>query len=410
MIKMYTNTRECTMRRGLILVLLLVLSLGSLAAESFRFKYVKDEKYRLLTEVNEEVYYNGRLHHLANIVNKAAIETLMVRDGAGLLSAQFSTSEFIDGVALLREQQYQTLLWRDAQGSYDIGEAYYMPVVREVPFFPEEDISPGTSWNAPGQEAHDFRTLGIAEPVRFPINVRYTYIGKERKDDRELDLISIQYEVFHRFQGLYSSEGIVPVRVTGNSKQLYYWDGERGKPHSYEEQFDFIFTFSNGEDVEYRGTSEGVLLESQDLDKERVAEDIARELEQRGVEDTTVVAEEEGVTLALQNIQFEANSAALRQSERIKLRQIGEILKNYPDRDILITGHTARVPGYTEKDHQRLSEQRALAVADFLLSLGTLRPIQVTTRGMGHREPLSDNDTEAGRRQNRRVEITILEN
>ena len=398
------------MRRGLILVLLLVFSLGSLTAETFRFKYVKDEKYRLLTEVNEEVYYNGRLHHLANIVNKAAIETLMVRDRAGLLSALFTTSEFIDGVALLREQQYQTRLWRDELGSYDIGEAYYMPVVRGVPSFPEEDITPGTGWNAPGEEAHDFRTLGIAEPVRFPINVRYTYIGKERRDGRELDLISIQYEVFHRFQGLYSSEGIIPVRITGDSKQLYYWDAERGKPHSYEEEFDFIFTFSIGEEVEYRGTSEGLLLDSPELDKEQVAEDIARELEERGVEDATVIAEEEGVTLNLQNIQFEANSAALRESERAKLRQIGEILKDYPDRDILITGHTARVPGYTEKDHQRLSEQRALAVAEYLLSLGALRSIQVTTRGMGHREPLSDNNTEQGRRQNRRVEITILEN
>jgi outer membrane protein OmpA-like peptidoglycan-associated protein len=236
------------------------------------------------------------------------------------------------------------------------------------------------------------------------------YIGRESKEGREVELISIQYEVFHRFQDLYSSEGIVPVRITGGSKQLYYWDAALGKPHSYEEEFDFIFTFSNGEEVEYRGTSEGRLLESAELDKEQVAEDIAKELEERGVEDTTVVAEEEGVTLALQNIQFEANSAALRPSERAKLRQIGEILKNYPDRDILITGHTARVPGYTEQDHQRLSEQRALAVAEYLLSLGVLRPLQVTTRGLGHREPLSANDTEAGRRQNRRVEITILEN
>ena len=62
------------------------------------------------------------------------------------------------------------------------------------------------------------------------------------------------------------------------------------------------------------------------------------------------------------------------------------------------------------RDIDELSEQRALAVAEYLLSLGALRPLQVTTRGLGHREPLSGNDTEAGRRQNRRVEITILEN
>ena len=61
------------MRKGLILVLVLVLPLSSPAAETFRFKYIKDEKYRLITEVSEEVYYDGRLHHTADIINKAAI-------------------------------------------------------------------------------------------------------------------------------------------------------------------------------------------------------------------------------------------------------------------------------------------------------------------------------------------------
>ena len=76
------------------------------------------------------------------------------------------------------------------------------------------------------------------------------------------------------------------------------------------------------------------------------------------MEDATVSAGEQGVTLSLQNIQFAPNSAQLRASEQAKLRQIGEILQNYPDRDILITGHTARVPGYTEKDHQQARPAR----------------------------------------------------
>jgi outer membrane protein OmpA-like peptidoglycan-associated protein len=250
----------------------------------------------------------------------------------------------------------------------------------------------------------------IEKPVRFPMNVHYSYVGSEQKEGRTLEVISIQYQVQHKLSGLRSRGGTVPVLIEGSSEQTYYWDSEWGKPRSYSEEFDFVFYLSNGRVVEYVGSAEGRLLESEELDREQVAEDIARQLEERGVEDATVVAEEEGVTLNLQNIQFGANSAELRQSEREKLRQIGEILKSYPQRDILVTGHTARVPGYTEQDHQLLSEQRALAVADYLLSLGALRETQVTTRGMGHREPLVDNDTEAGRRQNRRVEITILEN
>ncbi len=401
------------MRRGLILVLLLALPFSPLAAETLRFKYVKDEKYRLVTEVNEEVYLNGKLSHQANILNKVAVDTLAVRKETGLLSATFLTSERSYGVqtSFSLTEEYESLFWRDEIGRYDIGEAYFMPVVRNVPTFPVEDIEPGTSWGAAGEEAHDLRrSFAIEKPVRFPMTVSYTYVGSEMREGRKLEVIAIQYEVQHRLQGLASRTALVPVLIEGRSEQTYYWDNQLGKPHSYNEEFDFIFYLSDGQTVEYVGSAEGLLLESQELDREQVAEDIARKLEERGVEDTTVVAEEEGVTLNLQNIQFEPNSAALRESERAKLRKIGEILKDYPNRDILITGHTARVPGYTEQDHQRLSEQRATAVADYLLSLGALRPLQVTTRGMGHREPLSDNDTEASRRQNRRVEITILEN
>ena len=88
--------------------------------------------------------------------------------------------------------------------------------------------------------------------------------------------------------------------------------------------------------------------------------------------------------------------------------QIAEILKAYPERDILITGHTARVG--TEESSQILSEERAKAVADFLLSLNIRDETGIISRGFGSRKPVGDNSIEAGRRLNRRVEITILEN
>jgi len=401
------------MRKGLTAVLILVVGLNAASAETFRFKYVKDEKYRLVTEVAEEVYVNGVRSHQANILNKVAVDTLAVRNGKGLLSADFQTSERAYGVktSFSLTEEYQSLFWRDGVGRYDIGEAYFMPVVRNVPTFPQEDITPGAGWNADGEEAHDLRrSFAIEKPVRFPMSVRYTYVGSERREGKKLEVIEIEYEVQHKLEGLRSLRAQVPVLIEGSSRQTYYWDTGKGKPHSYTEEFDFLFYLSDGQTVEYIGSAEGVLLESEELDREQVAEQITRELEARGVEDTTVRAEEEGVTLSLRNIQFEANSAYLRGSERTKLRQIGDILKGYPQRDILITGHTARVPGYTQTDHQHLSEQRALAVADYLLSIKAIRSIQVTTRGMGHREPLSENDSEEGRRQNRRVEITILEN
>ena len=200
------------------------------------------------------------------------------------------------------------------------------------------------------------------------------------------------------------------MRVSGQSEQTYYWDPARGQPDSYEESFDFVFDLSNGQKVEYVGTARGRLLESAALDKEKVAADIERELADKGVKDTSVRAEETGVTVSLENIQFDPNSFELLAGEKAKLRAIGEILSRYADRDLAVSGHTARAGNYTDAQHQELSELRAQAVADYLLSIGAARAAQLTARGYGYGRPLADNSTEAGRRVNRRVEITILEN
>jgi outer membrane protein OmpA-like peptidoglycan-associated protein len=284
-------------------------------------------------------------------------------------------------------------------------------VVRSVPLFPEKEVRPGDTWTAPGEEAHDLRrSYGIREPVRFPVQVQYTYRGREQREGRELDVIGISYTVFHRFQGLGAGRGAVPVRVSGRSEQTYWWDQARGQPASYEESFDIVFDLSNGQKVEYVGTARGRLLESAELDKEKVAADIQRELTERGVADTTVRTEEAGVTVSLENIQFQANSFELLASEKAKLRAIGQILSRYAERDLAVSGHTAKAGPYTDAQHLELSELRARAVADYLLSIGAARASQLTSRGYGYGKPLADNATEEGRRVNRRVEITILEN
>ena len=396
------------------LLLVVLLAAGHPAwSQPFRFQYQAGEKYRLLTEVEEEVYVDGRLSHRAEILNKIAVETLEVKGEAGRLACTFQTSERAFGASssFTFSEDYTSVFWRDARGRYDIAGQYFMPVVRSVPFFPEEEVRTGGTWSAPGEEAHDLRrSYGIREPVRFPIQVSYTYAGREQREGKTLEVIGIRYTVFHRFEGLGVGRGAVPVRVSGQSDQTYYWDAGRGQPDSYEERFDFVFHLSNAQVVEYVGTARGRLLESTRLDKEKVAADIQRQLADRGVADTSVRAEEAGVTLALENIQFEPNSAILLAAEKAKLRAIGEILSRYADRDLAVSGHTARVGGYTDEQHQELSELRAQAVADYLLSIGAARATQLTARGYGYRRPLADNSTEKGRSTNRRVEITILEN
>jgi outer membrane protein OmpA-like peptidoglycan-associated protein len=408
-------------KKGLIILIGLALlvfapTAEQAAAEEFRFKYNYGEKYKLVTRVNENVYINGSFSHQAEILNKIAVEVVETRGESGLLSCSFQTSERSYGKrgSFFLAEDYKSVFWRNSVGEYDIGEEYFMPVVRNVPLFPPEDIEPGESWVAMGEEVHDLRkSFGLKKPFRFPIFVHYNYLGDETMNGRTVALINIEYNFFQAVGGQIIKERVdnynrVPAKIAGSSEQLYYWDKEYGRPLYYEEEFDFIFYLTSGEYVEYAGSAYGHFIESPDLNREKVVEEIERAIEESGIEGASVKSEEEGVTITLENIQFLPDSPLLLESEKAKLLQIAAILKAYPERDILITGHTARVG--TEESCQVLSEERAKAVADFLLSLNVRDEMGIIFRGFGSRKPIGDNSIEVGRRLNRRVEITILEN
>lgn len=391
----------------------LLLWAGALSADVFRFAYTKGEKYRILSQVHESVYANGRFSHDADILNKIAVAVTDTRADAGYHDVLFQTSERSYGSRATYEwsEEYPSQFWRDGRGAYTIDPSYFMPVVRDVPLFPEGDVPQGGTWTAKGSEAHDFReNFGIQEPFQFPITASYTYVGREMRDGVECAVITIDYEVFHKADAPGGAVRMYPTRVVGESHQKYWWDLAGRRPIFYQERFDFVFSFNTGDDFEFLGNADGRLIQSEPLDRAHVAQDIQNQIDAQHMPDVTVQPTDQGVKITLENVNFPPNSDTLMPAEQEKLRRIADVLKKYQDRDIAITGHTARAPGYTDDDYQKLSDQRAQAAANFLLSIGARRAEQITARGMGARVPVGDNATEEGRRMNRRVEITILEN
>ena len=106
----------------------------------FKYKYEEGELYRIISEVNEDVYLNNVHSHSSKILNKIAVEVQGKLIGGKGLSARyiFQTSEKSIGKysSYSLSNEYKSLFWRDADGKYDIEEKYYMPVVRNVPLFP----------------------------------------------------------------------------------------------------------------------------------------------------------------------------------------------------------------------------------------------------------------------------------
>jgi len=106
-------------------------------------------------------------------------------------------------------------------------------------------------------------------------------------------------------------------------------------------------------------------------------------------------------------IQFELNKATIKPASYDLLDEIVTVVQNTPQiAHLSIEGHTDSTGNPAH--NQRLSEQRAAAVQDYLVQHG-ISTDRVSSKGWGPNRPLADNATDAGRELNRRVELVILE-
>ncbi len=106
-------------------------------------------------------------------------------------------------------------------------------------------------------------------------------------------------------------------------------------------------------------------------------------------------------------VNFGFDSAVLTSTTKGNLDKLAEVLKNNPDTNISIYGHTDSKG--SDAYNLTLSEKRANAVVDYLTSLGISRN-RMTAKGLGESEPIATNETEEGRAKNRRVEFAITAN
>ncbi len=106
-------------------------------------------------------------------------------------------------------------------------------------------------------------------------------------------------------------------------------------------------------------------------------------------------------------ILFATNKSELSPASREALIKFANSLKNSPDTDVTIYGHTDNTG--SRAVNERISKERADAVANYLVSQGISRS-RMTTEGLAFDQPVADNSTASGRAQNRRVEVYITAN
>ncbi|HEX8666962.1 MAG TPA: OmpA family protein [Allosphingosinicella sp.] len=127
----------------------------------------------------------------------------------------------------------------------------------------------------------------------------------------------------------------------------------------------------------------------------------------RETQGTGVVVERQGNELLLTmpaGITFPINSAAIQPQFYSTLDQVAQTLTSYPSTLIDVYGHTD--PSGGDAINIPLSKNRAESVASYLAQRGVARA-RIATQGFGSSQPIADNSTEAGRAQNRRVELRV---
>jgi outer membrane protein OmpA-like peptidoglycan-associated protein len=111
-----------------------------------------------------------------------------------------------------------------------------------------------------------------------------------------------------------------------------------------------------------------------------------------------------GLVVTLGDLLFETGRADLKGGATSNLDKLALFLGEYPDRTVLIEGHTDNVG--SDDQNMDLSNRRAYSVRSYLAGRG-ISADRLSSTGMGESAPIASNDTDTGRQQNRRVEIII---
>ncbi|HEX5637428.1 MAG TPA: OmpA family protein, partial [Gammaproteobacteria bacterium] len=130
---------------------------------------------------------------------------------------------------------------------------------------------------------------------------------------------------------------------------------------------------------------------------------LRKQLRDSGV---SVVREGDNINLVMPgNITFNTGNASINSNFYEVLNSVALVLKEYDKTIVAVAGHTDNVG--TDSSNQSLSQQRAQSVASYLKTRGVV-DARIDVIGMGESQPIADNNTAAGREQNRRVELTLV--
>ncbi len=170
--------------------------------------------------------------------------------------------------------------------------------------------------------------------------------------------------------------------------------------NSNPESGEYVISLPGGKNYAIAVQAEDYLFHSENINISEAS--VSREI----INDIRLKKVEVGESIVLNNIFFDTGAARLRPESYAELGILYKLLFDNPSLIIEISGHTDNVGSAAV--NQRLSEQRARAVVEFLIERGISRD-RLTYKGYGFERPIATNDTSEGRQMNRRTEFEIVD-
>lgn len=264
-------------------------------------------------------------------------------------------------------------------------------------------------WKTPENMGYPINGPGNERSLIVNARGDLAFIAAERNDSKGgFDLYS--FELYDAARPLQVSfvKGKVYDQVSGKSlrAKVEILDLSTGKTasESYADQESgaFLACLPSGGNYAMNVSLNGYLFYSENFSLENVSAAAARDA---FLMDAPLRPIKHGESVVLKNVFFETGSYALKEESRVELQKLSSLIKANPSMAVEIGGHTDNTG--SRQSNQILSENRAKAVYDFLLSAG-VQAGKLTYKGYGDTVPVSSNETEDGKARNRRTAFTVL--
>ncbi len=141
---------------------------------------------------------------------------------------------------------------------------------------------------------------------------------------------------------------------------------------------------------------------------EMLVGEIERNAAEQELKDFQAMLKKDRISIIYRDLLFPPDSSEITAETAEKVTKLSEVLKRFSGLFIIVEGHTAKVAG-EDDDGTRLSFERSAAVVNALANTGYFKSEQMKAYGMGEYSPVANNDNEAGKILNRRVEISITD-